>query len=55
MLVQEDPTWALDYAHFKRLVQDRAPTDLSVDIWLQSTLDRLAADIPVRAVAAEAV
>ena len=27
-LVQEDPTWALEYAHFKRLIADKVPTDL---------------------------
>jgi hypothetical protein len=24
-LVQEDPTWAIEYGHFKRLVADRVP------------------------------
>ena len=24
-LVQDDPTWAIEYDHFKRLVADRAP------------------------------
>lgn len=43
-LVQEDPTWALEYAHFSRLVAERAPTDLGNDRWLLSTLNRLSAD-----------
>src|SRR5262249_12571913 len=37
-LEQPDPTWALEYAHFKKLCEARAPTDLSTDLWLQKTL-----------------
>ena len=33
-LVQDDPTWALEYAHFKSLWPSAAQTDLSNDIWL---------------------
>lgn len=40
-LVQDDPTWALEYAHFKSLVEAGATTDLSNDLWLQKTLRRL--------------
>lgn len=40
-LVQPDPTWDLEYAHFKALCEDRAKTDLSRDLWLQRTLRRL--------------
>lgn len=40
-LVQDDPTWAIEYAHFKQLVQSGAQTDLSHDLWLQTTLSRL--------------
>jgi len=40
-LVQDDPTWALEYAHFKRLIAEGAPTDLSNDRWLLSVLGRL--------------
>ena len=43
-LVQEDPTWALEYEHFKKLCADRAATDLSNDFLLQRTLNRLAKD-----------
>ncbi len=43
-LVQDDPTWALEYAHFKALVQGGAATDLSDDLWLQRTLRRLGED-----------
>jgi scyllo-inositol 2-dehydrogenase (NADP+) len=42
-LVQEDPTWALEYEHFKRLVSERAPTDLGNDCWLLRVLGRLSA------------
>jgi hypothetical protein len=40
-LVQDDPTWALEYSHFKELVASAARTDLSNDRWLHATLDRL--------------
>jgi scyllo-inositol 2-dehydrogenase (NADP+) len=40
-LEQDDPTWALEYAHFKSLCASRAPADLSRDLWLQQTLRRL--------------
>lgn len=37
-LVQDDPTWALEYAHFKDLVRNRSRADLSTDLWLNRTL-----------------
>jgi len=40
-LVQEDPTWELEYAYFKKLCTSGAKTDLSNDIWLGRTLGRL--------------
>jgi predicted dehydrogenase len=43
-LVQDDPTWALEYAHFKSLCRAGAQTDLSNDIWLNRVLRRLAAE-----------
>jgi hypothetical protein len=43
-LVAEDPTWALEYQHFKSLVESGAVTDLATDYWLQTTLRTLAAD-----------
>jgi scyllo-inositol 2-dehydrogenase (NADP+) len=43
-LNQPDPTWDLEYAHFKRLVEGGATTDLSTDLWLHRTLFRLGAD-----------
>src|SRR5215813_9905204 len=42
-LVQDDPTWALEYAHFKTLCLSGAKTDLSNDIWLHRVLQRLSA------------
>jgi scyllo-inositol 2-dehydrogenase (NADP+) len=44
-LEQEDPTWALEYAHFKTLVEQRAETDLSQDVWLFLTLQRLCSQL----------
>jgi len=42
-LVQDDPTWELEYAHFGRLCAERVMTDLTTDIWLQTILGRLGA------------
>jgi scyllo-inositol 2-dehydrogenase (NADP+) len=42
-LVQDDPTWALEYEHFKKLCAERRPADLSNDIWLNRTLRALGA------------
>lgn len=41
-LVQADPTWALEYAHFKRLCLD-GKGNLANDIWINRTLRQLAA------------
>jgi predicted dehydrogenase len=43
-LTQADPTWDLEYAHFKNLVQGGAVTDLATDLWLHRTLSRLGVD-----------
>ncbi len=40
-LVQDDPTWALEYEHFKKLCDERRQTDLSNDIWLNRVLRKL--------------
>ncbi len=40
-LVQDDPTWELEYAHFKDLCARGQTTDLSDDLWLNRTLRRL--------------
>jgi scyllo-inositol 2-dehydrogenase (NADP+) len=44
-LVQEDPTWALEYSAFKTLVSAGAKTDLSKDRWLLRTLGRLSDEV----------
>lgn len=41
-LVQDDPTWALEYADFKQRVLSGTKTDLSVDLWIQQELNHLA-------------
>jgi predicted dehydrogenase len=40
-LVQEDPTWAAEYAHFKNLITSGTATDLSTDKWLLRVLGDL--------------
>ena len=40
-LVNEDPTWAAEYAHFKHLCETGVPADLTNDLWLGQTLSRL--------------
>lgn len=47
-LVQDDPTWAVEYAHFKRLVESGEAADLSRDVWLNDELGRLSADAIAR-------
>ncbi len=42
-ITSDDPTWALEYAHFKALCGSRAMTDLSNDLWLNGTLRKLSA------------
>ncbi len=37
-LVEDDPTWAEEYAHFKDLIENGSQTDLSKDIWLNRSL-----------------
>ena len=40
-LVQDDPTWAIEYVHFKALCVSGSRTDLSNDVWLNRVLRRL--------------
>jgi predicted dehydrogenase len=40
-LVEDDPTWALEYAHFKERCMRGHETDLANDLWLNRTLRRL--------------
>jgi predicted dehydrogenase len=44
-LVQDDPTWELEYSSFKAMVTANQPTDLSDDLWLHKTLHRLSAEV----------
>jgi predicted dehydrogenase len=48
-LVQEDPTWEAEYAHFKQLCTARVAIDLSNDRWLNRTLRRLGVDAVAKA------
>jgi scyllo-inositol 2-dehydrogenase (NADP+) len=41
ILVEDDPTWAFEYAHFRSLCQNGGLTDLSNDLWLNGLLRRL--------------
>jgi len=43
-LVQDDPTWALEYAHFKQLCERRLPGNLENDLWLSRSLIELSED-----------
>ena len=49
-LVEDDPTWALEYAHFKELCAAGRSTDLGNDRWLLRTLGRLAKEAVALAV-----
>jgi scyllo-inositol 2-dehydrogenase (NADP+) len=40
-LVQDDPTWAIEYAHFVDLCTRCATTDMSENLWLHRALNRL--------------
>lgn len=40
-LEEDDPTWALEYAHFRDLCKAGAVTDLSNDLWLNRLLRKL--------------
>jgi scyllo-inositol 2-dehydrogenase (NADP+) len=40
-LVQDDPTWAAEYAHFKTLCAARKGGNLSNDLWINATLQKL--------------
>jgi predicted dehydrogenase len=43
-LVEDDPTWAVEYDHFKRLITERVQTDLSNDRWLLRVLGKLSTE-----------
>lgn len=44
-LVQADPTWAIEYAHFKKLCE-RGESNIGNDIWINDTLRGLKAQLP---------
>jgi scyllo-inositol 2-dehydrogenase (NADP+) len=44
VLVEDDPTWAAEYAHFTALCARHEPSDLSNDLWLNRVLGRLGKD-----------
>jgi predicted dehydrogenase len=44
ILTQEDPTWALEYAHFKALCAEPRPSSLAKDAWLNRVLHKLGKD-----------
>lgn len=46
-LEQDDPTWALEYDHFKSLCARPASSDLGTDIWIHGELARLS-DVAIR-------
>ncbi len=48
-LVEDDPTWVEEYAHFKALCEQGAQTDLSNDVWLNTVLGRLGEDAIAKA------
>jgi predicted dehydrogenase len=41
ILVEDDPTWAFEYDHFRSLCQNGGVTDLSNDLWLNGLLRHL--------------
>lgn len=44
-LVAADPTWALEYEHFKQLCQ-RGENNIANDIWINDSLRRLQSELP---------
>ena len=42
-LEQDDPTWALEYDHFKSLCIEGGPSNLDNDLWINGQLNRLGA------------
>jgi len=42
--LKSDPTWALEYKHFKEKIKKKAVTDLSSDRWISHSLETLSLD-----------
>ena len=49
VLVQDDPTWAAEHAHFKRICETGGRTSLDNDLWLASRLAALSAEMTATA------
>ena len=45
VLVKDDPTWALEYSHFKSMIAQGATTCLEKDRWLQNKLEELSEQV----------
>jgi predicted dehydrogenase len=45
-LVQSDPTWKIEYEHFKKLCKTKV-SNIDNDIWINDTLQKLARDLAV--------
>ena len=52
-LVEDDPTWKLEYAHFKQLCASGGPGNLENDLWLNETLRDLAQQVGIPSVLPE--
>ncbi len=50
-LEQDDPTWALEYDHFKSLCVEGGPSNLDNDLWINGQLNRLSRQALERAAA----
>ncbi len=48
-LVQDDPTWGLEYEHFMTLCGGAGRTDLAKDIWLHTVLEAMGGEAVARA------
>lgn len=44
-LIRDDPTWALEYAHFKTICEEGRVTALSHDLWMHRVLGKLTEDV----------
>lgn len=48
-LEQKDPTWAIEYDHFRQLCVTRTGTNIDTDIWINDVLNGLAVTLGVEA------
>jgi scyllo-inositol 2-dehydrogenase (NADP+) len=44
-VIRDDPTWMVEYAHFKKLCATRVPADLGVDRWIGRLMTRFSSQI----------